>query len=100
MAKYGHTKNLVEYFKKNIQKGYDEETLRWALINQGYSRVEIQKATEQAHQEIEEEKTSSNIGSTKEKPKIKYEILDEENQPIHSQYSESKKPFWKRWFGF
>jgi len=82
---------LVDYIKKNLSKGYALETLRWALINQGYSRVEIQKAIDIATKELAE--TAPKI---KEKPVIKYEAMDENNQPIHFK---AKRPFWKRLFG-
>ena len=28
---------LAEYFKRNLKKGYTADSLKWALINQGYS---------------------------------------------------------------
>lgn len=78
---------LVEYFKKNLKKGYTEESLRWALVNQGYSRTMIDTALEKTHKELAEE-----APVLKEKPVIKYEVLDEENKPV-----EIKKPWWKFW---
>ena len=39
-----YIQQLVKYIKKNIEKGYTTDSLRWALINQGYTRVEVQKA--------------------------------------------------------
>ncbi|MFA4952912.1 MAG: hypothetical protein WC584_01700 [Candidatus Pacearchaeota archaeon] len=83
---------LIEYFKKNISKGYSSETLKWALIKQGYSRVEIDRANEEAHKEL-----SKTAPVLKEKPKIKYELLDEENKPIKVY---TKKPWWKKLLGF
>lgn len=80
---------LVEYFKKNLKKGYTEESLKWALINQGYSRSMIDSALERTHKELAEE-----APILKEKPVIKYELLDENNRPISI-----KKPWWKRIFG-
>lgn len=79
---------LVEYFKKNLKKGYTEESLRWALVNQGYSRTMIDSALERTHKELAEE-----APILREKPTIKYEILDENDKPI-----EIKKPWWKRLF--
>ena len=80
---------LVEYFKKNLKKGYTEESLKWALINQGYSRSMIDSALERTHKELAEE-----APILKEKPVIKYELLDENNRPISI-----RKPWWKRIFG-
>ena len=77
---------LVEYFKKNLKKGYTEESLKWALINQGYSRSMIDSALERTHKELAEE-----APILKEKPVIKYELLDENNRPISI-----RKPWWKR----
>lgn len=80
---------LVEYFKKNLKKGYTEESLKWALINQGYSRSMIDSALERTHKELAEE-----APILKEKPVIKYELLDENNRPVPI-----RKPWWKRIFG-
>jgi len=91
MRNDGYIRNLVEYFKKNLQKGYTTESLKWALINQGYSRVEVQRAMDIANKEL-----ADSAPKIKEKPIIKHEFLDEENNVIRF---EEKKPFWKRWLG-
>jgi len=80
---------LTEYFKKNLKKGYTEESLRWALVNQGYSRSIIDSALERTHKELAEE-----APILREKPTIKYEVLDENNNPVSI-----KKSLWKRIFG-
>ncbi len=80
---------LVEYFKKNLKKGYPEESLKWALVNQGYSRTMIETAIERTHKEL-----ADTAPVIKERPQIKYEILDEENKPVVL-----KRPWWKRIFG-
>ncbi|HNZ52247.1 MAG TPA: hypothetical protein PLT60_02325 [Candidatus Pacearchaeota archaeon] len=84
-------RRLTEYFKKNFKKGYTEESLKWALVNQGYSRTIIDKALEAANKELAEE-----APVIKEKPVIKYEVLDENDKPVEI---EIKKPWWKRVFG-
>lgn len=89
MTKIDFKKNLIEYFKKNLMKGYTSKTLKWALINQGYSSYVIGAALEKAQKEMAEK-----APILKEKPKIKYEILDENNNPITI-----RKPWWKRIFG-
>jgi len=81
-------RNLIDYFKKNLKKGYTPDSLKFALVNQGYPRIEINFALEKAHQEIAE--TAPKL---KEKPKIIHQIIDESNQPIII-----KKPWWKRMF--
>ncbi len=82
-------RRLTEYFKKNFKKGYTEESLKWALVNQGYSRTIIDNALEVAHKELAEE-----APILREKPVIRYEVLDENDKPV-----EIKKPWWKRVFG-
>ena len=77
---------LKNYLKKNLKKGYTIESLKWALIKQGYSRTAIEKAIEQIHKELAEK-----APVLKEKPVISYQIVDENDNPI-----EVKKSFWKR----
>jgi phage tail protein X len=84
-----YKKNLVEYIKKNLKKGYTLDALKWALINQGYSRVAVEAAIIQANKEL-----AATAPVLKEKPVIKYEIIDEYDQPIAI-----KKPWWRRIFG-
>ncbi len=84
---------LVDYFKKNLAKGYTEESLKWGLVQQGYSRTDISRAIEKVHKEIEKEKLAK---VAKEKPKIKYELYGADNKPIKVKV---RKPFyWKKLF--
>ncbi len=83
-----YKKNLINYLKKNLSKGYTSEALKWALIRQGYPRAIVENAIEQANKEM-----SAEVPVFKEKPVIKYEVIGENNKPI-----EIKKPFWKRIF--
>jgi len=80
---------LKNYLKKNLKKGYTIESLKWALIKQGYSRTSIDKSIEQIHKELAEE-----APILKEKPMISYQIIDEKDNPI-----EVKKSFWRRLLG-
>jgi len=89
MEKTDYRKKLVNYFKKNLKKGYTTESLKWALISQGYSRTAVETAIEELNKEL-----ARQAPVLKEKPVIKYEIIDENDQPITV-----KKPFWKRFFG-
>ena len=84
-----YRKKIVDYLKKNIKKGYTPDSLRWALINQGYSKISVEDALRRVHVEL-----AQKAPILKEKPVIRYEILDEDNKPI-----EIRKPFWKRIFG-
>ena len=90
MTRVDYKKNLVNYFKKNLKKGYTLEALKIALTNQGYLKVLVEKASEEAVKELSEE-----APVLKEKPVIKYEIIDEHDNPI-----KIKKSWLKRFFGF
>jgi predicted DNA-binding protein YlxM (UPF0122 family) len=87
MVEVDYKRKLVNYLKKNLKKGYTEDSLRWALINQGYSRTAVEDAIKKSHQELAEK-----APILKEKPKIKYEIIDEYDKPVAI-----KKPWWKFW---
>lgn len=80
---------LVDYFKNNLKKGYTEDSLKWALFNQGYSRTSVEAALETVHKEL-----AAKAPVLKEKPKITYEVIDENDKPVTI-----KKPWWKRLFG-
>ncbi|MEK6925658.1 MAG: hypothetical protein AABW50_00105 [Nanoarchaeota archaeon] len=82
-------KKLVEYFKKNFKKGYTTDSLKWALVSQGYSRVVVEESLAQANKELSEE-----APILKDKPVIKYEVVDGENKSL-----EVKKSWWRRLFG-
>ncbi len=69
---------LIEYFKRNLSKGYSEESLKFALFKQSYSRVIVEQALKEAHHQL-----AKSASSMKEKPVIKYELLDEKNQVVH-----------------
>lgn len=79
---------MVEYLKKNLKKGYDINTLKFALISQGYSKVAVEKALIKVTQELVEK-----APILKTKPVIKYEIIDEHDRPIRM-----RKSFLKRLF--
>jgi hypothetical protein len=62
---------LKEYVIKNSRKGYTIESLRWALINQGYSKLEIEKAIKKANEEL-----ANRAPILKTKPVIKHEVVE------------------------
>jgi hypothetical protein len=37
-------RHIVDYYKKNLPKGYTPDALRFALAKQGYSRTMVEKA--------------------------------------------------------
>ena len=89
MGKLDYKRKIIDYFKKNLAKGYTSDALKWALIDQGYSRSIVEFALEQANRELAEK-----APILKEKPVIKYEIIDEFDKPITI-----KKSWWKRLWG-
>ncbi len=77
---------LTTYIKKNLKKGYTKDSLRWALIKQGHSKLEVSKALAAVELELAQE---APILETK--PEIHYELIEPKVQ--------EKKSFWKRLFG-
>jgi len=75
-------KPLIEYIKRNLEKGYKLEDLKWALVNQGNSRVAIEKAIKYVTEFQEAQKPK--------KPEPVTEIIEPE---IHV---EEKQGFWSR----
>jgi SOS response regulatory protein OraA/RecX len=83
---------LTKYIKNNLKKGYTVESLRWALINQGYSKIEIEKALRKVDIEL-----ANKAPQLKSKPEIKYEIIEPEGfSSIHKKHE--IKSFWKKLF--
>ncbi len=78
--------DITDYILKNLKKGYTKESLKWALINQGYSRIEVVKAIQRA-----EELMASKAPLLRAKPEIEHKIEPVEEEP--------KKSFWKKLFG-
>ena len=83
------TSQLVEHIKKNLAKGYNQDTIRFSLVEQGYSRITVENALEKANKEL-----AKTIPEVKEKPKIIYKIIGEDNKPI--QISTKKNSFWRK----
>lgn len=80
--------DLLEYFKKNLAKGYTINSLKIALVKQGYSHLTIDNTIRKVHENL-----AKKAPEFKEKPKIKYEVLDEDDKPI-----KIKKSFWRKFF--
>ena len=81
-----YIQQLADYLKKNLKKGYTKESLKWALVNQGHSKLEVEKAISLVDAEL-----ASEAPVLKTKPVISYEIIEPK--------IEEKKSFWKRLFG-
>ena len=66
------------------------DSLKWALIHQGYSRAAVELAIEETNRELAKE-----APILKEKPVITHTIVDQYDQPVVI-----KKPFWKKFLEF
>ena len=80
---------IVSYMKKNLKKWYTKESLKWALIGQGYSKIEVEKALK-----IVDKQLANEVPPLKTRPEIKYEAV------APKQYYEEKKSLWRRIFGW
>jgi len=87
MVENTYRTKLVEYIKRNLKKGYPVDTLKIALINQGYMRPMVDESVQEAIKQMALE-----APAIKEKPQIEHEIIVDE--PVVE-----KKSFWKRLFG-
>jgi hypothetical protein len=85
MVENTYRMKLVEYLKKNLKKGYPVETLRIALINQGYSRQIIDEALKEAMKRM-----AAEAPVIAEKPQIEHEVIAEEEPVV------AKKSMWKK----
>lgn len=83
-----YRQKLIEYLKKNLRKGYPVDTLRIALINQGYMRTTIDESLKEAINELAKE-----APTMKEKPQIEHEIIEE---VLDADIVPEKKSFWKK----
>ena len=82
---------IREYIKRNLKKGYTKESLNWALINQGYSKLEVEKSIKQVDLELANE-----APILKTRPIIKHEIIE----PKGYNAKFEKRSFWKRLFKY
>jgi hypothetical protein len=98
-----HIYQLADYIKKNLIKGYTLDSLKYSLINQGYSRISVEKAIELANQQLAEK-----APIMKERPSIAYKVVkNDDNEDLYKEDSESavtisekpKKSFLKKIFG-
>lgn len=91
MGEESYRIKLVDYLKKNLKKGYPIDTLRIALINQGYLRATIDEALKEAINEMAKE-----APTIKEKPQIEHEVVE-----VIPEVVVEKESFWRRitaWF--
>ena len=88
----GYITELTNYIKKNLKKGYTKDSLKWALINQGYSKLEVEKEIRRVDEELANE-----APILKTKPQIKYEIV--EPKEYAKKIEKPKKSFLRRILG-
>ncbi len=69
---------LSNRIKANVKKGYNKESLKWALVNQGHSRIEVDKAFRQAEAEITKEAQMARQQQASMAPQPMIEPLQEE----------------------
>jgi hypothetical protein len=81
-----YKRTLVEYFKKNLSKGYNIDVLKIALTNQGYSKDAVEKASKQALTEL-----VATAPVLKETSELENEPTEEETEPV------KERPWWKFW---
>lgn len=81
-----YSQQLADYIKKNVSKGYTTESLRWALVSQGHSRVQVDKAVKLATEQM-----------AALAPKMVESPVVQEVQQIAE--PEKKRGFWEWLFG-
>ena len=87
MVENTYRAKLVEYVKRNLKKGYPSDTLRIALIKQGYMRSMVDEAIIEATNQMALE-----VPIIKEKPQIDHEIIPAEGEIAVT----VKKSFWEK----
>jgi hypothetical protein len=70
-----YIQQLADHIKKNLAKGYPIDALKVSLINQGYSKISIEKAIDLANNQL-----AQKAPPMREKPHITYKVLDENNK--------------------
>ncbi len=79
---------LAEYIKKNLKKGYTLDSLKYALIGQGHSKLEVEKAIKRVEDEL-----AHAAPVLKTKPDITYEVVEPHETIVE------EKPWWKKVLG-
>jgi hypothetical protein len=85
---------ILTYLRKNLTKGYKPESLKWALINEGYSRIEVEKGMKQVQEELAKEMQIAESKALKETEAQASIISDEMPQQVESPGFFSKVKGW------
>ncbi len=86
--KENYMDSLSEYLMKNLKKGYTKESLKWALIKQGHSRLEVEKALA-----LVDTSLAKQAPILKTKPEITMQVIEPKGAVIQ------RKSFWQRFLG-
>ena len=87
---------LADHIKKNLSKGYTLDSLKFSLMQQGYSRTSVEKGIELANKQLAE-----TAPKMVEKPVIKYEMVNDADMAAKVAAQDSaSKGFFKKVFGF
>ena len=90
MGKESYVAEISDYIKKNLKKGYTLDSLKWALINKGHSKIEVEKALKKVQDEMARE------APVLKRPEPSMEVI---NQTDETKEEPEQKPFWKRMLG-
>ena len=85
-----HHKAIVDYVKKNLEKGYTKDSLKWALINQGYMKIEVEKAFRIVEEEMPK------MPPLRQEPR---QVQVTSTIQVNPEVEQEKVSFWKKWFG-
>jgi len=85
-------RTILEYFEKNLKKGYKVDALRYVLLNQGYSKIEIAEAIKILEEKTKKEKA---LAKKEEDERLRMQVQEEIRQATQQQ----KKGFFQRFFG-
>jgi len=85
---------ILTYLRKNLSKGYKPETLKWALINEGYSRIEVEKGMKQIQEELDRERKIAESKALKEAETQALIISEEMPQEVEKTGFFSKVKGW------
>lgn len=83
---------LTEYIKSNLKKGYTKESLKWALIDQGNSKIEVERAFKKVDEEL-----ARKAPVLKTKPIIKYEVVEPKGYTPKVSFFQKLKNFFNEW---
>lgn len=85
---------LVSYLRKNLSKGYKLQNLKWALINEGYSKTEVEKAIKNITSESEKLKKLEEDNQRKNLENQSVSLITEEMPEIEKEGFFSKIKHW------